>query len=244
MRVRMILVLVVFLIITSGAVFCQNTGRSSVGGESTTETLLSGELFTPAVAVDIATYFNYDWLPGDIFLTDGRVVRNQNIRYNGLLDELFWLEPKSNLSILLDKEAINQFHFLNFLGDTTVYFRKLIVKRDILNDSIDIFGQQLFAGNLSLFVFHSFYFLKAQAVAVEKRLILKDVYREDPVYYIKFPDNRVIGFKRFNRKNVYAIMPDKEDEIRKFFREKQTGKFQTNQEIIWLVQFLNSISGK
>jgi len=241
MKARLIFVQIVLLLITSGAVSCQIDRNTAATNETITEPFLSGELFSPDLPPDITTYFNREWLSGDIRLTDGRIVRNKKIKYNGLFDELFWLEPESNLTIKLDKEGILQFHFLNYQGDTSVYFRKLKIKRDNFNDSIEIFGQELFHGNLSLYVIHSFYFKGTEIVPKNKKYILKDIYIEEPVYYIKFLNNKVVGFKRFSRKNVYAFVPDKKEQIRKFLRESIPGKIKNNQEIIGLVQFLSSI---
>ena len=241
MKARLIFVQIVLLLITSGAVFCQIDRNTAATNETITEPFLSGELFSPDLSPDITTYFNREWLSGDIWLTDGRIVRNKRIKYNGLLDELFWLEPISNQTIKLDKEGILQFHFLNYQGDTSVYFRKLKVKRDSFNDSIEIFGQELFHGDLSLYVLHSFYFKGTEIVPKNKKNIMKDIYIEEPVYYIKFLNNKVVGFKRFSRKNVYAFVPDKKEQIRKFLKESISGKIKNNQEIIGLVQFLSSI---
>jgi hypothetical protein len=73
-----------------------------------------------------------------------------------LLDERFLLETELNKIIKLDKEGILQFHFLNFHGDTSVYFRKIIAKRYAFVDSSEIFGQEIYNGKLSLFVLHNF----------------------------------------------------------------------------------------
>jgi hypothetical protein len=241
MKAKLILAHIILLGITSRAGYCQNDYCCFGTDITNTELSLSGELFAPDLPVDIMTYFNRDWLLGDIFLSNGGIIRNINIKYNGLLDELFWLEPKSNKPIKLDKEAILQFHFLNFLGDTLVYFRKLKVKRNILTDSTEIYGQEIYHGDLSLFVLHTFYLDRREIVPMNKSYILKDIYKEEPVYYIKLLNNKVVGFKRFSRKSLYAFVPDKKDQIRKFFRESISGKIKTNPEIIGLIQFLNSI---
>lgn len=241
MKTKLIFAHIVLVWIISGPVFCQIDRNIAATNETIIEPFLSGELFLPDLPPDITTYFNREWLAGDIRLTDGRIIRNKRIKYNGLLDELFWLKPESNLTIKLDKESILQFHFLNFQGDTSVYFRKLKVKRENFNDSIEIFGQELFHGSLSLYVLHSFYFKGTETVQKNKSYILKDIYKEDPVYYAQFLNNKVVGFKRFSRKNLYAFLPDKKDQIRNFIRESISGKIKTNPEIIELVQFLSSI---
>ena len=241
MKTKLILLQLILLGIASGQVFCQAGYDCFDVYEINTEQPLSGELFLPASPPDIVTYFNKSWLSGDIWLTDGTVIRNKKIRYNGLLDELFWLEPRMNQTIKLDKESIRQFHFLNFQDDTSVYFRKLKVKRNILTDSTEIYGQEIFRGDLSLYVLHSFYLNRKETVQIDKRYILKDIFEEETIYYIKFLDNKVVGFKRFSRKNLYTFLPDKKDQIKQYLKENKTGIIKSNPEIIRLVQFLSSI---
>jgi hypothetical protein len=239
MRRKLILVSLILLGITSRAGLCQADHGHSVN-IIYSESLLSGELFDPASTPDISTYFNKEWLSGDIRLMDGRIIRNKKIKYNGLIDELFWLEPVSNLTIKLDKESINQFHFLNFQGDTTIRFIKIKIKQDIFTDSIEIFSQEIKKGNLSLLISHHYYFAGKEAVRMNKSLYLKEIYKEEPVYYLRFPNNRIIEFKRFSRKNLFASIPDKKDLIRQYFRESISGKIRTDQEILDFVLFLSS----
>jgi hypothetical protein len=205
----------------------------------TIETLLTGEFFAPALSPDITTYFNREWQEGTVQLDDGRLVRNVKLRYNGLLDELFWLEPASNKTIKLDKQSVLRFHFLNIQGDTSVYFRRLKVKRDNFSDSMEVFGQELYFGKISLYVMHSFYFEKQVTVQMHRSNILKDVYKEEPVYYVEFPDAGVAGFRKFTRKNLAPYFPQKEKEIRKFFSESGAFRIKNRHEIRNLIQYLD-----
>jgi hypothetical protein len=241
MKTSIILVHIILLLTTSQAVFCQNECICIGTEKINTEPYLSGELFTPDVPLNIMTYFNRNWLPGDIYLADGGIIKNKKIRYNGLVDELFCLDPETNQTIKLDKEAIAQFHFHNFQGDTSVYFRKLKVKRNLLPDSTEIFVQVIYQGNVSLFVFRTFYFNHRETVYTDKSYILKDIYTEDPVYYMKLLNNEIVEFKRFSRKSIYTLVPGKKIQIKKFFRESISGRIKTNQEIIGLTKFLSSI---
>jgi hypothetical protein len=244
MKIKLILLQSIILGIASWTSFCQTGYNCFDNNEIDSEPSLYGELFLPASAPDIGTYFNKTWLPGDIWLTDGSMIQNKKIRYNGLLDELFWLEPESNQTVILDKEAILRFHFQNIMGDTSVYFSKLKVKRSVLTDSSEIFAQELYHGNLSLFILHTFYLDHKETVQINNNYILKDIYKEDPVYYIKYTTNNVVGFKRFSRKSLYAFEPDKKDQIKKFFKENRLITIETNPELIRLMQFLNSITDK
>jgi len=241
MKTKIILFSIILVGITSRIGFCQTDDDYSVKNIDS-ESLLSGELFNPEMMPNISTHFNKEWLLTDILLTDYRLVRNKMIKYNGLLDELFWLEPESNQTIKLDKEAIMKFHFLNFQGDTTIRFRKIKVKRDIFKDSSEIFVQDINNGTLSLLISHSFYFAGKEPVRMNQSYYMKEIYNEEPVYYLEFPDNKLIEFRKFSRKNLYKLIPDKKEMIRKYFRESASGKIQAVQEILDFVQFLSSIS--
>jgi len=241
MKTKTILVCLVLLGISSGAGFCQTICNCPDPNEVYPETPISGEFFEPASTPDIATFFNKDWLPGNINLKDGRIIRNKNIRYNGLLDELFLFAPELNKVIKLDKEAILQFHFLNSQGDTKVYFRKISVKRDIFTDSAEIFVQEIKEGKLSLLIFHSYYSAGKEIVRMNKTYYLKEIYKEEPVYYLSFPDKTLVEFRRFSRKNLYTSLSDKKDQIRQYFRQSISGKIRTGQEILDFIRFLSSI---
>jgi len=241
MKTKLILLSFILIKIASWPGFCQTGYICFDLNKINAEPPLSGELFSPALSPDIVTYFNKNWLPGDIWLTDGTIIRNKKIKYNRLLDELFWLEPVSNKTVKLDKEAILQFHFLNFMGDTSVYFRKLKVKRSILTDSTEIYGQEIFQGDLSLFILLTYYLDRTENVRMDNGTYMKDIYKEKPVYFIQYLNNKVVGFKRFSRKSLYAFVPDKKVQIKQYFKENKSVAIKTKPELIRLIHFLSSI---
>ena len=202
---------------------------------------LSGELFVPSSQPDPGTFFNQNWLPGDIWLDDGRIIQNEMVKYNGLLDEILWLEPATSKIILLDKKAIYRFHFHNYQGDTSLYFQKLKVKQNIFNDSVEIFTEEVFIGDLSFFILHSFYLSGNEKIEVNNRYYRKEIYREREVYYLRTSDNKILEFRRFNRRGLYAVFPDNKEYIKGYFKTNVSGAIKTRQEILRLAEFLNSI---
>jgi hypothetical protein len=209
---------------------------------SDTEPKLTGELFRPVLPVDEITYFNSEWLPGDIYLSNGEVVRNKYLRYNGLMDELFWLESRSKNVIKLDKESILQFHFYNLNGDSTVCFRKIKVKKNSVSDSSDVFGQVMYNGNLSLFVQHTYKFVGTEPIRKNGLLLENNVYAMIPVYILRFSDYRTFITKSLNRNNLYIFLPEKKDQIKKFFKQMNQSKVESYDDITMLMKFLNSIA--
>jgi len=229
------------LMIISISGYGQGNDCCSIKNQITYGPSLPGELFRPIVSIDNSTWFNKDWLTADIEMANGEIVRNKEVKYSGMLDELLWNEPESNTTVMLDKAAINRFHFINLNGDSSVYFSRLKVKRDLIADSVDIFGEEIFRGELSLYVLHTYFIERREVSAINGIYSENDIYAEVPVYYFKLQNNKIIGFKKLNRKNLYALAPEKEDQINLFFRQNSPGKDFDRSELIKLAQFLNSI---
>jgi hypothetical protein len=80
-----------------------------------------------------------------------------------------------------------------------------------------------------------------EPVRINKGYFLKEVYKKEPVYYLRSPDNRIVEFKRLSRRNLYSFMPDKKNQIRRYFGDSISGKIKTDQEIKSFIQFLSSI---
>jgi hypothetical protein len=241
MKVRLILIQAFLLVIAIQSLSGQANYYCNCTDKIDSGPYLPGEVFIPAEPLDIITYFNSDWLPGDIYLANGEVANNVNIKYNKLLDELFWLEPVSNRIIKLDKEGILQFHFLNFQGDTSVYFNRITAKRHALADSSKIFGREIYKGKLSLYILYNFVIEQKELAIVNGVYCERNIYGEEPVYYLQFMNKQAVGLARLNRKSLYTIFPDKKDQIKKFFKENRQTVFSTNEELVSLAQFLSSI---
>lgn len=238
MKTEIINACVILLIVTIQNLNGQQTNSGNNYYLTDSEPYLTGELFTPEITVDKTTYFNSEWLSGEIYLSTGEVARNKLIRYNGLLDELFWQEPRSNNIIKLDKEAVLQFHFLNLKGDTSVYFRNIKFKRNILTDSSEVFGQVVYEGTSSLFIIHTF--KKAANIS----LVEKVVFEEEPVYFFRFPNHKTLVTRSLKRGSLYAFSPGNKDKIKEFLKANRIGKSINNAYLIRLTQFLSTIANE
>ena len=241
MKIKIVLAVAILHMIT----FQILSGQKNTTGENCdltdSEPYLTGELFAPALPVDATTWFNSEWLSGDIYLSNGEVVRNKLIKYNGLLDELFWQEPESKNIIKLDKEAILQFHFLNFKGDTSVYFRKIKVKQNIIADSSEVFGEVVYNGRLSLYILHTFFIERRELIYMNGIPYQKDIYAEEPIYYFKFTNNKTFVTRNLNKHSLSAFSPGNKDKIKGFLKANKTGKFINKSYLIRLTQFLSTI---
>ena len=239
MKIKILPVCVIFLIISCQTLISQKTGSGYYQDLTGSESCLTGEIFTQALSVDATTYFNKEWIAGDIYLSNGEVVRNKLIKYNGILDELLWKEPKSENIIKLDKEAVIQFHFQNLNGDTSVYFRKIKFKSNIITDTSEAFAQAVYTGNMSLFVLHTFKFEGTELIRKNGISYEKNVYTEEPVYIFRLTTNKTFVIKSLNRRNLYAFSPDNKEKIKKFLKENKQADTKKIDYLKRLTKFLN-----
>jgi len=241
MKIKIVLAVAILHMIT----FQILSGQRNTTGENCdltdSEPYLTGELFAPALPVDATTWLNSEWLSGDIYLSNGEVVRNKLIKYNGLLDELFWQEPKSKNIIKLDKEGILQFHFLNFKGDTSVYFRKIKVKQNIIADSSEVYGEVVYDGSLSLFVLHTFFIERRELVYMNGIPFQKDVYAEEPIYLFRSTNNNTFVTRHLDRKSLIAFSPANKDKIKDFLKTNKNGRSINNSYLFRLTQYLSTM---
>lgn len=241
MRNKIIIACSILFIITIQDVIGQSNSSGHDYNSANIEPCLTGELFTPALMVDTSTYYNSEWLPGDIYLSNGEIVRNKLIRYNGLLDELFWQEPKSKNAIKLDKEAIRQFHYQNLNGDTSICFRKIKVKQSMIADSSEIFCEIVYDGNVSLFIQHTFEIEGKELVYKNNTTFENPIYIARPIYYFINRNHKTFIKKSLNRKSLYDFSPAKKDSIKAFLKANKIRNFTDKSDLIRLAQFFDTI---
>ncbi len=197
---------------------------------------VAGELYTGDLQPD--TYVNPDWIEGDLLLETGDKISNVFLRYNGLTDELFWREPVLNNVIKLDKESVRGFHFNYFRGDSSVSFTRMKIRKDFVSDSTLCFLQEIDFNKIKLFIYHTKFFLRKENYSVNGKISIRDIYIEQPVYFIRH-DSRLSVFKKFNGHTLCKAYPDKSDLIRRYIRNSASGRLKTHNEIISILQYLD-----
>lgn len=238
---RLLYISAAFILITFRSLNGQESCNCKIAEDLNSGLSLAGEIVTSALQADSVTYLNKVWLPADIYLSNREIIRKSYIKYNGLFDELYWLEPVTKKVIKIDKEEISRFHYVTFKSDTAVWFRKIKVRKNIGSDSVNVFAQEIFSGELSLFVLHSFMMEGHEVSARSGAYYQKTIYTEVPVYYFRFLNNKTAGLKKLTRKSIYSLAPDKKEQIRKFFSEKGKSRFKNNSDLVRLTKFLSSV---
>lgn len=136
-------------------------------------------------------YYGY-WQRGDVYLTNGEVVKNQYLRYNGLLDELLWMRENDFQSAILDRRFISKFVIHDEKTNSDWVFFKLNEKNIQHPEFDNIYMQLLADGKMSLY----------KNYQVEENSVSADITDHD-YYYIDYNGD----FSRIaaNRWSLYKL---------------------------------------
>jgi len=238
--VRYLLILcLIFTLLSTNA---QNEKPCSCGSElnEAFEARLKGKLYQPLPGLLGSEYFIPGYLNGDIFLEDGQVGYDQQIRYNGRIDELLLLPQNSYKEIILDKYFIKEFSIKDVITGK-LNFRKIKVVKEFNSDSVEIFGQVLYQSKLALYAYRRYVFEQEISEYAGGRLIARKSFGPSFIYYFKLPDNKTIGFKSFRKRQLYKLFPGNKDLMRKLFKEKHQHRFRKEDDLIRITEILNSM---
>jgi hypothetical protein len=200
----------------------------------TFESKLTGELYVYQAGLIGTEFFNIDYAKGDIVLQNGEMVHDKLLRYNGRVDGLLMLSSNDQ-EVLLDKYFIKEFSFNNFT------FRKIKVIRDFNSDTSEVYGQILYENKLSLYVFRQCSFNQDVLTYVANHQISKQSFHPSPIFYFQLPNHKTIGFKKFRKRDLFHLFPDKKDAMRKLFREKHQHRFKNEADLIQITALLNEM---
>jgi hypothetical protein len=229
------LFIIMALTILSASAVAQDSPCLCENLESETfEPKLMGELFVYQAGLIGTEFFNIDYAKGDIVLQNGEMVHDKRLRYNGRVDGLLMLSSNDQ-EILLDKYFIKEFSFNNCT------FRKIKVIKDFNSDTSEVYGQILYENKLSLYVFRQCVFNQDVLTYVSNHQISKQSFHPLPIFYFQLPNHKTIGFKKFKKRDLFHLFPDKKDAMRKLFREKHQHRFKSEADLIQITALLNEM---
>ena len=96
--------------------------------------------------------FYKSWLPGELLMSNGMIVKNKFLGYNSLLDELIWMRTTDYQQVILNKKIIAGFSLYDTKNQKIAEFRKFQVKNWLTGDSAYNYLQVLVEGKISLYV--------------------------------------------------------------------------------------------
>ena len=202
------------------------SGTRYVRGQDTlpaalTEPKLCGEWYTPEIGYVGSQLFRGSWFPGSVVLEDGRIADDKMLAYNGMQDQLIWLDKKGGKVLTLDKGLIAGFVLRDDKGEE-MRFRKIRVKPLLLNDSISVFAQVLLQGqHLSLYVQRRIINDYTETYGGYVTSASRRYLAPKPVYFIFMPGRQSNRMEKISRKTLYAVFPEKKKQIRKTLRKNR-----------------------
>ena len=204
---------------------------------------LKGQVYTGMAGLIGDEFFNENYVKGDVFLENGEVANNQLLRYNGRVDGvLLFPEPSmGGTEILLDKYFVKGFCLKNINGNSNICFTKIKIANEFSSDSSQVYGQVLYRNKLSLYSYRRYAFIEeVQGYSGNEQIAFKK-YGPSFIYYFQLPNGNTIGFKKFKKRNLYALFPGKKKTLRKLFRDNHMRRFRDEQDLVKVSEILNSM---
>jgi hypothetical protein len=112
---------------------------------------LTGEAFIEKKRYKGEQFFNKDWQESDILLSTGEEIHGEKLKYNGLLDELIWVNTSNYRQFRVDKSLISDFWLKNETGISN-HFKRINVNEQKDAHLPDIFAEVGVEGKVSLFI--------------------------------------------------------------------------------------------
>jgi hypothetical protein len=209
---------------------------------------LSGRVnLPPGQVIGSQHYPSEDWLLGDVYLRNGTIIRGKLLRYNGYMDELFWMFEGDFQQIQVEKEMVKEFR-LNIQGQDKpkpVTFRKIVVTPPIYSGKEllrkdEIFGELLFEGNVGLYGYRRIIGVRTGEYWVEGKRYNGRIISPRPLYILMMPDSSSKVIRKINRRNILSLFPEKRIELRGILRENNI-RYRDEQDLIEIAGILNSI---
>ncbi len=145
--------------------------------------------------------FFKSWMPGDLLMSDGSIVKNKILGYNSMLDELIWMRTPDYQQVVLNKKTIAGFTLYGTNNIKIAEFRKLYLKNWLSGDSSSTYLQVLVKGRLTLYV--------------ERKVILisnTEIFQNEDQYYLQKED-KLYDMKP-NRRSLFRLMGNENDKNR------------------------------
>lgn len=158
-------------------------------------------------------YYGPDWNAGVVLLESGDSVPVRHLKYNGLFDQLIWLNMY-NYKYAIDKNSVREFWLSDDLR--MLHFKKLKPWSNQSDSLISIYGEVAFEGkNYALYIQRQITTQWPQYVYEDNKRIQYDVLKLTPVYFIQKPDHAFIRLNKLsNRVVIKAFVKENIDKTK------------------------------
>ena len=199
---------------------------------------LTGETFTEFKRFKGNQFITDDWMESDILLTTGQLVHKKNIKYNGLLDQVVWLNPINSGEYMLDKLSVNEFWYKNEMGEP-IHFRRISMVDSKTGRRSEVFAEAVVEGKVSIYIQRRIMKVTAENINDEDNKTYSIVVLgPKPIYYIKLPSGTYFVTDKITRHSFLKLFPDQRKAISKLLSKNHLN-FRSESAVIKTIELLN-----
>jgi len=214
-----------------------NVGLIVPAVDSTFSAKLTGEFFYENKQYMGQQYFNEIWAQSDILLSTGEMIYNASLKYNGLFDEVIWMNSTNFGKFKLDKSYIQEFWLKNEQGPS-IHFRKINVSEPDNDHQPDIFVEIGIEDKMSLFIQRKISVIGTQTLYKNDGFREYETIEPTPVYYIKLPSNHYLKLTKVRRRAFLKLFPENKKAIAKMIRVNDLD-VSVERDFVRLIELMN-----
>lgn len=198
---------------------------------------LTGETFIEKKGYKGEQFFYKDWAESDILLSTGEMVYGEKLKYNGLLDEVIWVNTSINQQFKLDKLYVSEFWLKN-APSAIIHFKRINVGEPTGVHRSDIFVEIGVEGKVSLYIQRKISIVGEENIYLNGTQYILESIGAKPLYYIKLPSNRYLMMSKIRRKALLKLFPEQKKAIIKLMRANHLD-FKSEGDFIKVIDLLN-----
>ncbi|MDR3651589.1 MAG: hypothetical protein P4L34_01305 [Paludibacter sp.] len=215
------------------------TVKSTEVSESDTLFLpkLTGQTYIERKGYKGEQYFYDDWVDGDILLSTGEMLHGEKLKYNGLFDELIWVNMSNYRQFELDKSFVAEF-WLKGIRGATIHFKRINLGEQTDTHPSEIYAQIGVEEKVSLYIQRKISVVGDEDIYENGKLYNIKSIESKPLYYIKLPSNNYLVLRRIRRNAFLKLFPEQKKTILKLIRAGHLN-FKSEADLIKVIELMN-----
>ena len=228
---------ILLLLICTSANAQTNVAQKIPDIDSTFTSKLTGEFYYENTHFIGDQFFNKDWADGDILLSNGVMIYHKSLKYNGMIDELIWLNSSNFGKFKLDRSSVSEFWLKNIL-EHDIHFKRINVSDTSVIHRSDIFAEVKVEGKFSLYIQRRVSVNGYESVKIENDSYGFNVLKNTPRYYIKLPSNHYLMLTKIRRRAFLKLFPENKKAITKIIRDNRLN-VKIESDFVKLIELMN-----
>jgi hypothetical protein len=162
MAIRKRIIVLIIISATFFDVFSQATDSfcdSLIKYSGNSDGILKASLYVNAFPNNNIQFYN-DWSVGDVYLNDGKIARNQMLRYSSYLDEMIWLRGKDYKTGIVINETVKDVFFQSEKGKPAYHFKNVELRLPMQLSSEKVYLEVLAEGKISFYCYRKVKYIK------------------------------------------------------------------------------------